>query len=208
MKLSKKIKNWLYPGPVLIFLGLLILAVYFYPLLLLETRFFVKNIFFKEPKIETEAQVKLPFTPVDPNFSVIIPKIDINAKIIPNIDPYNREEYQKALSTGVAHAKGTAYPNEDGQIFIFAHSTDSSINVNRYNAIFYLLDKLEIGEKIYIIYKEKTYGYQIKEKKVVDPSEIQYLERKDQGNTLILMTCWPAGTSLKRLLVISQKILP
>lgn len=204
----RKIKRFSHisAGQTLVLLGILTLVIYFYPLILIESNYYIKNIFSKENNTNREVRTKPPLSPIDPSFSVLIPKIGVNAKIIPDIDPYNIDEYKKALSVGVAHAKGTSYPDREGNIFIFAHSTSNSVDVSRYNAIFYLLEKLEMGERIYIVYKDKTYEYQVTEKKIIDPSEIQYLESNRQGNSLTLMTCWPAGTSLKRLLIIGQKV--
>lgn len=198
----------LFPGLLLIIFGLIILITYFFPVLILETRFRFKNIFYKETKTDpVKTSSQLPFIPADNQFSVVIPKIEINSKVISDIDPYNKEEYQKALSLGVVHAKGSAYPNNGGNVFIFAHSTDSSANVTRYNAIFYLLDKLEVGGQIYLVYNGKLYEYKVRGKKVINPDEIEYLENSNnKEKTLTLMTCWPAGTTLKRLLVIAQKV--
>ncbi len=57
--------------------------------------------------------------PVDPDFSIVIPKIAANAKILANIDASNENIYLDALNKGVAHALGTAFPGESGHIFLF-----------------------------------------------------------------------------------------
>ncbi len=54
---------------------------------------------------------------------IIIPKIGAQSGIVSEVDPYNKAEYLKALSGGVAHAKGTALPGELVNIFLFAHSS-------------------------------------------------------------------------------------
>lgn len=153
-----------------------------------------------------EKQISLSVKPVDNNFSVIIPKLDINAKVLPNIDPFNSEVYLTALSKGVAHAKGTSYPDKKGNIFIFAHSTTTNIiDVNRYNAIFYLLGKLSKEDVIYLVYKGKNYQYKVYGKEIVNPDRVGFLAKKENKQTLTLMTCWPPGTTLKRLLVFAEK---
>src|SRR3989344_7405900 len=40
-------------------------------------------------------------TPEDPNFSIVIPKIGANAKILPNIDAADQNTYLDALNKGV-----------------------------------------------------------------------------------------------------------
>lgn len=143
--------------------------------------------------------------PEDPNFSIVIPKIAANAKILPNIDPSNDKEYLEALKKGVAHSLGTAFPGEHGHIFLFAHSTDYFWNVGTYNAIFYLLSKLEKTDEINLFYKNQRYIYKVVNKTVVDPSQVEYLTRKTNKEFLTLQTCWPPGTTLKRLLVFAAR---
>ena len=57
-------------------------------------------------------------TPVDPNFSIVIPKIGANAKVQPNIDASDQKIYLDALNKGVAHTLGTAFPGEGRHIFL------------------------------------------------------------------------------------------
>lgn len=144
-------------------------------------------------------------TPVDPNFSIVIPKIAANARIIPQVDPSNKGEYLAALKKGVAQAKGTAFPGENGHIFLFAHSTDYFWNVGRYNAIFYLLYKLEKGDEIDLIYKKQLYKYTVIGKEIVNPSQVEYLTRTSNKEFLTLQTCWPPGTTLKRILIFAVR---
>lgn len=144
-------------------------------------------------------------TPVDPNFSIVIPKIGANARILANIDPADEKIYLPALQKGVAHALGTAFPGEGGHIFLFAHSTDYFWNVGYYNAIFYLLYKLEKGDEVDLFYQGKRYTYRVLGKEIVDPSQVEFLTRKSNREFLTLQTCWPPGTTLKRLLVFAIK---
>lgn len=144
--------------------------------------------------------------PEDPEFSIVIPKIGANAKVLPGIDVSNEGAYLEALQKGVAHAGGTAFPGEGGHIFMFAHSTDYFWNVGSYNAVFYLLHKLNKDDEINVFYKGQRYVYRIVEKAVVDPSQVEYLTRKTDREFLTLQTCWPPGTTLKRLLVFAIRV--
>lgn len=197
-KLKKALSNlFIFFGSFIIILSLLSLFFIYSPILALEF-----NYRFNKPKISksiTHENKKIPN-----EFKISIPKIQIDSKVLSNIDPYNISEYKNALAKGVVHAKGTVLPGEKGNMFIFSHSTDSLSNVTKYNAIFYLLDKLEKNDEIYFYYKEKKYKYKVTEKKIVDPSEIQYLTNKSSKKTVTLMTCWPFGTTLKRLLVFGE----
>lgn len=113
------------------------------------------------------------------------PKIEANVKVVKNIDPFNEKAYQVGLTKGVAHARGTALPGHAGNTFIFAHSSGNWYEANRYNSIFYLLHRLKKDRK-----------------KIVEAGDVKYLENTNQNtSTVTLMTCWPPGTTLKRLIV-------
>jgi sortase A len=142
----------------------------------------------------------------DPNFSIVIPKIGANARVLANVSPVDERIYLAALRKGVAHAAGTSYPGERGHIFLFAHSTDYFWNIGTYNAIFYLLYKLEKGDEVNIFHRGARYVYRVVDTKIVDPSKVEYLTRKTNKEFLTLQTCWPPGTTLKRLLVFASRV--
>jgi len=144
--------------------------------------------------------------PQDPNFSIVIPKIGANARIIANVDAGNEKRYLETLKKGVAQAAGTAFPGEGGHIFLFAHSTDYFWNVGSYNAVFYLLNKLEGGDEVDLFYQGQRVVYKVIDKKIVDPSQVEFLTRKTNREFLTLQTCWPPGTTLKRLLVFARRV--
>ncbi|MDO8504133.1 MAG: sortase [bacterium] len=139
-------------------------------------------------------------------FSVYIPKIGAKAAIVANVDPASEKDYKAALTQGVAHAQGSSYPGQNGGTYLFAHSTDSPWNVSRYNAVFYLLRELKPEEKdeVYVFFLNKVYKYRITEKHIVDANDTSWLSNtKDGPERLILQTCWPPGTTWKRLIVIA-----
>ena len=144
--------------------------------------------------------------PKDPEFSVVIPKIGANAKILANVDAADEKVYLDALNKGVAHAGGTKFPGESGHIFLFAHSTDYFWNVGTYNAIFYLLNKLTKGDEVDLFYQGQRYVYKVVDSVIADPAQVQYLTRKSNKEFLTLQTCWPPGTTLKRLLVFATRV--
>ncbi len=139
---------------------------------------------------------------VDSFFSVVVPRVSASANVIMNVDPHNKNDYQEQLKKGVAHAKGTSFPGRNEAVYLFAHSTDSLANVVRFNAVFYRINELVMGDEIIVFYGDRKYRYEVVEKHIVEPSDTSWLERTD--NILILQTCWPPGTSNKRLLVIAK----
>lgn len=144
--------------------------------------------------------------PKDPNFSIIIEKIGADARVIPNVDPTNKAVYLEALKKGVAHALGTSFPGQPGITYLFAHSTDTIWNVPRYNAIFYLLKDMEPQDKVVVFFNNKRYDYIVTEKKVTEPEDVYYLTAKIQEQLLVLQTCYPPGTTWKRLIVVAKPV--
>ncbi len=184
----KKIAN------ILIFASTVLLLVIFWPVAKEETKYQINQTFQKRVEV----------TPPNRDFSIVIPKIGASQKIIRNVDPYNKAEFLKALKNGVAHAKNTSFPDKNGNIYLFAHSTDAFYNVLNYNAVFYLIGKLEKDDEIKLYYQDNEYRYKVIEKKIVSASDTYYLTRKTQDNILTLQTCYPPGTTLKRLIVVAK----
>lgn len=141
--------------------------------------------------------------PSDTDFSILIPKIGASAKIFPNVDPSDPNRFLPILMQGVAHAAGSVFPGMNGNIYLFAHSTDNFWDVGRYNAVFYLLKDLNKGDEVVIFYKNQRYNYVVQKTQIVDASNVSYLVDSQKQNTqqLILQTCWPPGTTWQRLLV-------
>ena len=156
-------------------------------------------------KIATNEKVLIP---PDPYFSIVIPKIGAAAKVIINVDPTNPSDYLAALKEGVAHAKGTVFPGMQGTSFYFSHSTDSFWDVGRYNAVFYLLKDMQIGDDVYIYFKTQRYNYKVTQTEIINPEDVSLLvnAQNDTEEKVVLQTCWPPGTTWKRFIVIAKPV--
>jgi LPXTG-site transpeptidase (sortase) family protein len=200
-------------GVVFLVVSLTTLLAIYFPVIKEESKYFFKNTFWADQKTVVALepihqagkanveQNQTTITPVDKEFGIVIPKIGANAPVVNQVDPFNPQEYQAKLAQGVAHAKGSAHPGSLGNTFLFAHSSASFLEASRYNAVFYLLNKLEKDDLIYITYQNRIYEYRVSETKIVPQEAVEYLSENHTQKTLTLMTCWPAGTTLKRLLV-------
>ncbi len=205
---QSKIGNvMLWSGAVLITLSLLLLTFIFYPIIKEEIQYKfttrdnleISNITITKDFTNNE---DYGIVPADLNFSIIVPKIGGNIPVIESVDPYNETGYRNALRDGVAHAKGSELPQENGNTFLFAHSSDNFYKANRYNTVFYLLHKLEKGDQFFIVHDGTVYKYVVSGTQEVAPDAIEYLEtRQNNTQTATLMTCWPPGTAFSRLLV-------
>lgn len=189
-----------FPRKYLIFIGIVLIIVALAIPVSTFTPVFKAEINYQLNKKNNEP---VELTPVNTDFSIIIPKINANAQVIKNVDPFNSKIYQQALTKGVAHAKNTALPDQSGNIFIFAHSAGNWYQANQFNAVFYLLNKLKGGDDIIIYYQNQKYDYIVQETKLVNSNDLSYMSNKSGQNKLTLMTCWPPGTTFKRLIVIA-----
>jgi len=196
-KPGSKLSSWLIFAGILFFLaGLVIFILTFFPVIKEESRYSFKSLLIKKNQ---------PIKPVNEEFGIVIPKIEANAKVIKNVNPFDEKAYQRVLTQGVAHAQGSGLPGHTGNSFIFAHSSGNWYEANQYNSIFYLLHKLEKGDEIDLYYEKQKYIYKVTEKKLVNADEVRYLgDTLKNTSTVTLMTCWPPGTTLKRLIIIAE----
>lgn len=163
------------------------------------------NLLTEQAKISWLYKKGLP-TNLNWDFTLLIPKISLNSKVFPNVDPSNKEEYLSVLKNGVAHAKFTAFPGTEGLVYIFGHSTDFPWNIQQYNALFYDIKDLKEGDEIIVLYNNKPYVYKTLYQKIIDNDNLVYLNSQTNAKMLVLQTCWPPGTTWKRLIVVAQLV--
>lgn len=215
----KKTRPWLRT----LGMGMIVMAMggmfsLFLPQLQLETAFFTRQLtnLGKKPT-ELPKAVPVLFNPlvtedgasIDPvntEFSLIVPKIGINAAVIPSVNPAKPGEYLAALEKGIAHASTSFFPDEEGTVYLFSHSTNYDWFVRDLNAVFYLLKNLSEGDLMVVFYKGQRYTYRMTEKRVVGPNEVSYLVPQTGSKKLILQTCWPPGSTAERLLLFADLV--
>lgn len=137
-------------------------------------------------------------------FGMEVPALYLNEPILFNIDPHDSNAYTVALKHGIAHAAGTDLPPFDGLGYYFAHSSSPNLR-SQYNAVFYLLGKLKPGDDVYIWYENKRYDYSVTQTEITQPEDVNFLQRGYDSPTIVLQTCWPPGTTQKRLLVFAER---
>lgn len=146
-----------------------------------------------------------------PDMRIVIPRINKNVPVVgvknENLIARQWEELeadiQKALRNGVVHYPGTALPGENGNIVLTGHSSYYAWDPGRFKDVFALLHDVRKGDKVVIFFNQKKYLYEIEEKKIVLPKEVDVL-RSANKEQLTLITCTPIGTNLKRLVVIGK----
>ena len=142
--------------------------------------------------------------PVNTDFGLVISKIGVNTSVTPNVDLNDQVRAETILEKNVAHALGSSLPGQKGTTFLYGHSAFLNILGSEQNSVFYLLDKLEKGDEVDLFYNGYRYLYSVTDTKITEPEDISFLlNGKEQ---LVLQTCWPLGTNLKRFVVIAKPI--
>jgi len=145
--------------------------------------------------------------PVDPNGTIMIPRIGVNSPIAFNVQISDKKYYQQALDHGVAHANGTGIPSEEGSnTYLFAHSTQFEEHIAKYAAVFTKLHQLEINDQIVIFYNGKRYDYAVVEEEIVPSFDVSVLTKQHEYTSLTLQTCWPPGIPKDRFITTAKLI--
>jgi len=79
--------------------------------------------------------------------------------------------------------------------------------VEAYNAVFYQIKDLQLGEKIVLHLGDKQFIYEVSAQDVVASSEVDFVNNLKEENILLLQTCWPPGTSWQRLFISALPVL-
>jgi LPXTG-site transpeptidase (sortase) family protein len=148
--------------------------------------------------------------PKSKDFGLVIEKINANAPVVKEVNPESESVYYKALEQGVAQWKGTPYPDQPGNMFIFGHSSFYEVAKGDYKDIFAPLDKVEKGDRFDIWYNNQKYTYEIVENKVVKDTDFSVLDgptpNDKDDKTITIMTCWPPKTIAKRRVVFGKQV--
>ncbi|OGD67092.1 hypothetical protein A3F08_00845 [Candidatus Berkelbacteria bacterium RIFCSPHIGHO2_12_FULL_36_9] len=139
------------------------------------------------------------------NNTLYIAKINKKAPITWNSSPDEKIMLEN-LQKGVVHYAGTALPGTGkGPIFITGHSSYYWWDKGKYKTIFATLDKVSAGDEIKINYDNVIRTYKVYDKTIVLPEQVEVLKPLNEP-VLVLMTCVPVGTNLKRLLIWAKEI--
>lgn len=184
------------------------------PIMIVEAKYQYRNFLHNELQAQSLREIFLPnfdeFFDIRggtdyPQAGIVIPKIFLDEPIIYNVDPNNKEQYTQALKNGIAHASSTAFPDNGGVGYYFAHSTSAEF-VNQFKAVFYLLGKLVTGDTVFIWQDGKRYEYVVTHTMTTRPDNVSFLQQDYDKETIVLQTCWPPGTTQSRLLVFAERV--
>lgn len=127
---------------------------------------------------------------------LIINKIGVNAPIV---ESSNANE---GMSRGAWRDPHGSTPDKGGNTIITGHRFKY---LPPSNLTFYLLHKLEIGDKFAILWHDKFYFYIIREKKIVLPTALDILKQGEKS-IVTIYTCDPIYSQKNRLVIVGELI--
>jgi sortase A len=161
---------------------------------------------------------------IDPNMSMevgqeprlIIPKINVDVPVVYSgtmgaTQEQTHERQMAAMEKGVAWfgiPGANSKPGQNGNTVLSGHSSNDWLDNGEYKFIFARLERMQINDTLYLNYKGTRYAYNVYDKKVVLPTELDALRVSNDKPILTLITCTPLGTSEKRLLIYAEQISP
>jgi len=144
--------------------------------------------------------------PEMPDNSILVPALSLHAPITWRVNNTPKEVHDN-LAKGVIQVNGTSLPGEKGNIYVTGHSSNYVWSTGDYKSVFSVISHLVAGDYIYIKFDGQVFAYKVFDQRVVSPTDLSSLENT-QDSRLTLGTCWPLGTSLKRLIVIANQVYP
>ena len=138
------------------------------------------------------------------NNYLYIPSLGVQAPIV-YLNSVDDDTLQTELKKGVGHYPDTALPGDRGNVFLFGHSSYYWWDWSDYSAIFANLESISVGDRVLVYYDDELFVYQVKETKIVGPTEMSVLDQSNRSE-LTLMTCTPLGTSLNRFIAVAELV--
>lgn len=132
---------------------------------------------------------------------LFIPQINVDVAILKGSD-------ESVLDKGAWHRNPqNGNPADGGNFVLSAHRfvMGATPGETRRQSPFYNLDKLQIGNQLFVDYKGERYGYKIIEKQSVKPNQIE-IEAPMEDDRLTLYSCTLRGAADGRDVVIAEPL--
>lgn len=120
-----------------------------------------------------------------------IPEADVDHVVVSGVTP-------EVLKLGPGHMPWTPLPGQPGNAVISGHRTT-------YGAPFFNLDRVEVGDEIYVETTIGTHTYRVREILVVEPTDVWVTDPRP-GSWLTLTTCTPRYSAAQRLVVTAEMV--
>lgn len=139
------------------------------------------------------------------DFAITIPSLGIvDLTITHPSDPYSQKGVLEPLQQGVGHL--FSYPGNGGKVMIYGHSSGYPWDLSQFTKIFRGINKVNVGDRVYVTYGGSLHVYQVTEKKTVPARDTAAFEPDERGEELVLYTCWPPDSITNRYLVYATPV--
>lgn len=199
MKSSKK---WLIVGLILIIAGVGFFIIILFPYLYFYTSTFALSrpnkafsLAAPEENMNTEEPKNVTHQQYSKDNKILIPAIDVEMNIVEGPS-------EEVLSEGAWRYPYSATPEENGNMIITGHRFQFG---KPHKRSFYLLHKLQQGDRITIIWNNHEYQYDVQELYEIEPDNMQIIQKGDEKQ-LTLYTCSPLFSTKRRLIVIAKPL--
>lgn len=138
-------------------------------------------------------------------FAITIPSLGIvDLTITHPEDPFTQKGVLAVLQDGVGHL--FSYPGQGGKIMVYGHSSGYPWDLSKFTKIFRTINQMQTGDRIYVTYKGTLYVYQVTSKKTIPAKDQTAFEPDENGEELVLYTCWPPDSITNRYLVYAAPV--
>ncbi len=137
--------------------------------------------------------------PVERRDLLSIPKLGLAVPIITAATDDAKVIYG-LLDSGVVLYPGSAAFGTAGQTVILGHSAPIGWPMIKYDWVFSRINELKEGDMVAVTYNNETRYYSVVDTRIVDKQNGVPTPTVD-GNSLALVSCWPPGKDLNRIVV-------
>ncbi|MBI4032524.1 sortase [Candidatus Berkelbacteria bacterium] len=138
-------------------------------------------------------------------YELRLTKIDVKVPINLDVPGTDEKKYLKSLQTGVAHYAGTPKPGEQGNSFIFGHSSYLDGAKGDYNEVFKRLNEVAKDDTFTIKHENDVYTYKVFASAKIRDDDFSVLDQTDK-EVVSIMTCWPPGTIAARWIIQAERV--
>ncbi|MEK7104067.1 MAG: sortase [Patescibacteria group bacterium] len=152
----------------------------------------------------TQAQPKPKAVDITKPSYITVPSIGVKAPIS-FIQSKSQKVFASLLNVGVLHYPDSALPGTVGTAIILGHSAPPNWPKIRYDSVFNNLKNLKPGDEISIDFQGENYKYSVKNTFFVKAGEDLSPYLTFNKSMLLLVSCWPPGHNLQRIVVEAEK---
>ena len=137
--------------------------------------------------------------PYSNEYTISIPRLNIINLDVTFADPFDSKGSLGVLQAGLGHYLSP--PGSGHKMVLFGHSSGYSWDKSPYKTILTQIDRLQVGDVIYINYQERGYAYQINLKEIRPATDMASIMDDYGYEEVALYTCWPPNSIAKRYVV-------